>query len=107
MDLQRWFEGVSPCESRNIFHVGHVGLLTGICVERRRGVGSVCGVHKKRVNANCGANFCFLKDALLAGLRMSSVVGVTWSRQWPATGASERSAGPPSAPSPEFIAASA
>jgi len=53
----------------------HVGLLTGIRVERRRGMGSVCGAHKKRVKAYNRAQFCSLQDALLAAPRMCSSIG--------------------------------
>ncbi len=53
----------------------HVGLLAGIRVERRRGMGSVCGTHKKRVKAYNRVRFCSLKDALLAAPRMRSSIG--------------------------------
>ena len=53
-----------------------VGLLPEIRVEQLRGVGSVCGAHKKRVKAYNRGRFCSLKDALLAGARMGILIRI-------------------------------
>ena len=53
-----------------------MGLLTGICVARLVGGRSAYGTHKKRVKAHHRAICCSLKDALLAGSVMRSVMEV-------------------------------